>query len=203
MRSSIFLRASSERSLVHVFLIEAFALILVPSIKSVVEICVQYGMSTRRIIYIKNDLGLNLPIYAFDIVDEVKFFSLDEAVLRLEDLTDRFETSVLGKYPPGLIYLDAHPYKLLKEIISEVLKDGRFILVIHDCGRGLYNRYMPITRKENHLITSLTGMWERHVLAELLGIKNPADLQINDTTTTNYRLRIFSTKHGLTVLLPK
>jgi hypothetical protein len=170
---------------------------------TIVEIGTQYGKSTRRIIDIKDLMKTNSRVICYDVVDEVKHFTPDEAQLILNDVTHTFRQDVLGAYAPGMIYLDAHPYHLLKNVISEFLSyPGDCILAIHDCSRGLCNPNMTLSRDELN-ITSNTGVWERHVLAEIFGVKNPMSDQLDDIYTSTHHLKVFGTPHGLAVIQPK
>jgi len=173
------------------------------SVGSIVEIGTQYGKSTRRIIDMKKKLGVNAPILCYDIVDNVKYFERNEADLRLQDLTHTFRSEIFEKLSPGLIYLDAHPYGLLENVIGEVLKDGRWIIAVHDCGIGLCNPNMTIPKSVYEYITSRTGLWERHVLAKMFNLKRPEDPSLNNCANQTHRLRIFSTFHGLAVIVPR
>jgi len=171
---------------------------------NVVEIGTQYGKSTRRIIDIKNALNLNSQVTCFDIEDQVRFFESQEAQLILKDVTHTFQHDVLETCAPEVIFLDAHPYYLLRNVISGVLDapKGGCILVIHDCAKGLCNPSMRQS-KDDPNVTSTLGVWERHVLAEIFGIANPLSEQLDDIETVTHRLKIFGTPHGLAVIMPK
>lgn len=169
---------------------------------TVVEIGTQYGRSTRRIIDMKRHLGLDARIVCFDVVDQVRFFDRAEAELVLRDVTDDVAATVLDAYPSGLIYLDAHPYALLQDVIRAVLADGRWALAIHDCAAGLCNPRMTIGRDVQD-VTSKSGVWERHVLADIFGVADPLAARLDDLETPTHRLRVFGTPHGLAVILPR
>ena len=62
---------------------------------------------------------------------------------------------------------------------------------------------MRISKEDSALITSRTGHWERHVLAEIFGVDNPLDSSLDDRETETHRLRVFETPHGLAVIMPK
>jgi len=172
--------------------------------RTIVEIGTQYGKSTRRLIDMVALLGLDAEVVCFDIANEVQHFAPDEAKLILEDVSGAFRTKVLDAYQPGFIYLDAHPYYLLKEVISEVIKSNPgSVLAVHDCGRGLCNPKMKISKDDPANISSLTGHWERHVLAEVVGIVDPLSEALDQLSGDGWRLRVFSTQHGLAVILPQ
>ena len=169
----------------------------------IVEIGTQFGKSTRRIIDMVAFLGLESRITCFDIADEVRFFKPDEADLILKDVTDSFREDVLAAIGPQLIFLDARPYHLLRNVISECLAwPGDWVLAIHDCAPGLCNPDMRSQSKEDLNISSATGCWERHVLAELFGAAEPAGKGLNSSVVGGRELRIFDTPHGLAVIKP-
>jgi|SRR3989338_572371 len=166
---------------------------------SIVEIGTQFGKSTRRLIDIKKRLGLDIPVHTYDIHDVVKYFTKDEATLHVKDLTHSFKQDVLDALPPGLLNVDVHVYALLENVFRQVIEDGRWIVAIHDCGMGLYNPHMPFRHSHTEFITSTSGVWMRHVLAKVFNVGQD---KLADCAKNGYRLRIFSTQHGLGVLVP-
>jgi hypothetical protein len=169
----------------------------------IVEIGTQHGRSTRRVLDMLGLLERRREVICFDIEDQVDSFSSEEATLRIEDLTGRFRETVLDQIAPGLVYLDAHPYHLTKEVITDVLDhaDG-CVLAIHDCGRALCNPNMELD-KDDLNITSATGHWERHVLCEVFGVADPMTDEIDHQETRTHSLTIMQTTHGLGVIVPR
>jgi len=170
--------------------------------RSAVEIGTQYGKSTRRILDMIAWLGVDCRLACFDTVDQVRFFRPAEAELVLTDVTGRFREQVLQARRPQLIFLDAHPYPLLKEVITATMAANDCVLAIHDCGPGLCNPRMTLPRS-NPNVTSSTGVWERHVLAEIHDVDDPLSRKLDDLATPTYHLRIFETPHGLAFLVPR
>lgn len=171
--------------------------------RTIVEIGTQHGKSTRRLIDLKNLLGLDGKIVCLDVADVVRHFAPAEAELMVENVTGRFAERVLRTYAPGLLFLDVHAYPLLREALVETLADpGRWLVALHDCGRGLCNPRMTLA-KDDPNVSSSTGVWERHVLAEVFGVADPLSERLDDLETATRRLRIFSTPHGLAVILPQ
>ena len=169
---------------------------------AVAEIGTQHGKSTRRILDAITDLGSNTRVVCFDTADAVRHFDPREAELVVGDLTGRFRRDVLEAYRPGLVFLDAHPYGLLREAVTEAMADpGGCVLAVHDCARGLCNPHMTLSRDDPN-VTSLTGVWERHVLAEVFGVGDPLSPRLDDVSTPTHRMRIFDTPHGLAVVIP-
>jgi len=184
------------------FLLYLAVLLLQP--RSVVEIGTQYGKSTRRILDLLKFAGLEAcQVTCFDIKNQVKYFSHDEAHLVIQDVSNDFRFRVLEQLEPGLIFLDAHPYRLLFNAVTEFLNwssTHSSILAIHDCSPLLYNPRMKINKGELDKITSQTGVWERHVLSEVFTIPN---VSLDDISTSTYRSKIFKTQHGLALIMPK
>src|SRR5262249_54050436 len=119
------------------------------------------------------------------------------------NLAGCFRKEVLGAFEPGLLYVDVHGYGLLREVLTETLAGpGTWALALHDCGRGLCNPQMTLARDDPN-VTSLTGVWERHVLAEVFGVDDPLDTRLDRLETSTHRVQIFDTPHGLAVILPR
>ena len=172
------------------------------SVEAIVEIGTQFGKSARRLIDIKTHLQLHSKLICYDVHNEVRFFDPSEAVLLEKDITDDVESAITLKYASGLVFLDARPYKLIENVVRAVTKSNNWILVIHDCTRGLCKPNMAIDRSSLN-ISSTTGVWERHVLAEVFGFEHPLSKKLDRFSTTELEVCIFETQHGLCVILPK
>lgn len=168
-----------------------------------IEIGTHQGKSTRRILDSIAHLQLETAVSCFDIEDLVEYFGPHEASLMLRDVTDSVAQDILDRYAPGIIYLDAHPWQLLKNVITAVLRREDWLLAIHDCSPILCNPNMTISKDEPGLITARTGHWERHVLAEFFGLDDPLDARLNELETDTHLLRVFGTQHGLGAVVPK
>jgi hypothetical protein len=179
-----------------------YAALAITRPRTIVEIGTQYGGSAGRIIDIANSLRIDSRLVCFDVEHAVTHFCRDEAELIIEDVTGQFREKILEPYDPEFIFLDAHPYYLVKNVIAETLNSARHhILAIHDCSRELCNRRMRIS-KDDPRVTSKTGVWERHVLAEEFEVEDPLSQQLDFPETSTHRLRIFDTQYGLAVILP-
>jgi len=170
---------------------------------ALIEIGTHQGKSTRRILDSLGRLQLQTRVTCFDIEDLVRYFDPGEATLLLRDVTDSVEQDILDRYAPGIIYLDAHPWRLLKNVIVAVLRREDWLLAIHDCSPILCNPRMTIPKDEPSLITARTGHWERHVLAEVFGLDDPLDTRLNELETDTHLMRVFGTQHGLGLVMPK
>lgn len=171
--------------------------------ENLIEIGTYQGGSTRRILDSINQLQLDTAVYTYDIEDMVRHFKPDEARLILRDVSGRVDEEILDRYPPGIIYLDAHPWQLLQDVLRAALKRDDWILAIHDCSPILCNPRMTIPKDEPRLISARTGHWERHVLADVFGVEDPLDKQLDKLETQSHALRIFGTQHGLALIMPK
>jgi len=169
----------------------------------IVEIGTQYGRSTRRILDMLDWMGLQRDVVCYDTVDQVEHFTPQEAELRVEDLTGRFRSAVLEDLGPGIVFLDAHPYHLTKEVVETMLADAHdSVLLIHDCGKALCNPDMTLA-KDDLNITSATGHWERRVLCEVFGVDDPMTDEIDYRETPTHTLTVMQTTHGLGVVVPR
>lgn len=168
----------------------------------VVEIGTQYGKSTRRILDLFSYLHMPVKVSCFDIADELRFVRREEVRLNIRDITGQAREIVFDGMAPGLTYLDARPFALLKDVIGAFLawSPGRpVLLAIHDCTPHLYNPKMKVARDDPAAVGSHTGVWERHVLSELFATPNE---RLDDVRTATHRLRVFGTPHGMALIAP-
>jgi glycosyltransferase involved in cell wall biosynthesis len=161
------------------------------------------GRSARRLLDMRDALGLDAPLACFDAADRAEHLRAGEAEVTVRDLAGRFQADVLDGRPAGLAFLDVHPYALLAESVAAVLADTRgWVLAIQSCGRGLCNPHMAVARGDPD-VTTLTGLWERYVLAEAFGLADPLDTRLDEAETPTHRLRVFDTPHGLALIVPR
>ncbi len=170
---------------------------------NLIEIGTYHGGSTRRILDSIEELQLDTAVFTYDIEDMVRHFRPDEAELILRDVSGRVDEEIFDRYPPGIIYLDAHPWQLLQDVARAALKREDWILAIHDCSPILCNPRMTIPKDEPRLISARTGHWERHVLADIFGVEDPLDERLDKLETESHSLRIFGSQHGLALIMPK
>ncbi len=167
--------------------------------RNFVEIGTQYGKSTRRILDIRKRHRLGFKTTCFDVEKYEVLFQKNEADLVLHDVTEDFEVEVLQKYSPEVIFLDARPYPLLKNVVSGIMKNQwRGVLLIHDCAPGLCNPDQSPDRDNVH--SDNQGLWERIALARIAGIEDPRSVLLDDCRFQGYHLHIFNTSHGMAVL---
>lgn len=169
---------------------------------NVVEIGAQHGKSTRRILDLLAGLELDAAVTCFDVVDELHYVGHDEVKLVLKDVTNSFTATVLTPLAPGLIYLDAHPYSLVRNVVKEFVawsQEKRAILAIHDCSPAMYNPHMWGDREDYRTISSRTGVWERYALGDVFAASPAA---VDDIRTATHRLRVFATRYGLALVAP-
>lgn len=169
----------------------------------IVEIGPYSGKSTRRIIDLLHFLNLETKVTCFDIEDHLQFVERHEVSLIIKDVTNNFVATVLTPIAPDLIFLDARPHALLHTVISEFViwsQTHPALLAIHDCTPGLYNPHMRIAKDRPEIVSSQTGVWERHVLAEVFAAPHTA---IDNLKTPSHHLRVFGTPHGLAMIAPR
>jgi predicted O-methyltransferase YrrM len=169
---------------------------------TLIEIGTLQGKSTRRLIDIRNSISKNTKIVCYDIVDKLHYIDKNEVTFNQINITGKI-LKVLDQYNDGIIYLDAHPYDLTSETILAVLQNKHWHLIIHDCGKHLYNPNMLIPKDRPDLITSLTGHWERHILSDIFRVNDPLSDDLNNTETATHKLKIFDTTHGICAITPK
>ncbi|MCI5217612.1 MAG: hypothetical protein D3914_00080 [Candidatus Electrothrix sp. LOE2] len=169
---------------------------------SIIEIGTYYGKSTRRIIDMKKMLGLEAPVTCYDICNDVSFFKPEEAKLVLADITPD-PTKFLSEHSaPQFIFFDARPYDLIKNVVLSCLNElPEAVMIMHDCSPSLCRREMETDRSDLD-ISSSTGVWERHVLAECFNVSDPISHKLNSIATSTHQLIIFDTEHGLALLVP-
>jgi len=184
---------------------EAFLIYLLLKVhkpRTIVEIGTQHGRSTRRIIDMCNWLELQVQIHCFDIANSVQFFAPHEARLIVKDVTNSFDRDVAQELAPDFIFVDARPYHLLRNVLGHCMAGMRPIPVaVHDCGRHLCVKSMSLSKNDLN-VSSATGVWERHVLAELFCVEDPLSEQLNHVELARHSLSIFPTRHGLAVINP-
>ncbi len=170
---------------------------------SLADVGTRSGKSARRLLDIRAALGLDAPLTCFDGRDQIEHLRPDEAAVAVGDLRGRFREAVFDPAPPGLAFLDLHDRAVLRESVAATLADRRgWVLAVQCCGRGLCNPHMAVAEDDPN-VTTLTGLWERYVLAEAFGVVDPLDPRLDAAETPTHRLRVFDTPHGLAVILPK
>ena len=98
--------------------------------KNVMEVGVQYGCSTAIFLEIARWLDLEINLHSWDIEDLVKYPSKKNFTLHLENITGR-EKEVIKEYKPDVIFIDVHPYKLVKNLMA-VCMDNKIDFMMHD-----------------------------------------------------------------------
>lgn len=98
--------------------------------KTILEFGVQYGCSTRMFIEIAKSLGYKLNLHSWDIEEGYRFVKSNQFTFHKEDITGR-EKKIIEEYKPNLIFLDAHPYNLTKNLM-ELCVDKKINFMAHD-----------------------------------------------------------------------
>ena len=133
------------------------------------EVGVNYGCSTRAFYEMSKWAGLEMDLHAWDIVDMVRYIDKDKFALHIEDITGE-EVKSFDKYDPDLVFLDAHPYDITKNIMELCLK-RRINFMTHDVAF----RVFEASRNRTNGFTNrniLKGVaWELYLLGALINTK--------------------------------
>lgn len=182
---------------------EAFLLCLVLSIDRPSAILVlegEGGRSLRRIIDLRDFLGLGCLILTAGGDSHRPLVAPHEFDPLPGGLPPGQLAETVAANGIGLVYLDRHEPDLLRETIALALDaDSNVVVALHDCGPGQCNAAMRIDRDAAE-VTSATGVWQRHLLAESLGVDDPTGSDLDELATATHRVRIFPTTHGLALV---
>jgi hypothetical protein len=185
---------------------EAFVLYAILSVRrprSLVAIGSRDGRAVRRLLDMRRSLALTFPTICVDVENRDSEFNIEEVEHELREGAGRIRVAVLDRHDAGLIFLDARDYGLLREVVNETLVDARgWIVAIQSCGRGLCNPRSTLDKNDAR-VTTLTGLWDRYVLADAFGVSDPLDPRLESIDSARHRLRILETPHGLGVIVPK
>jgi hypothetical protein len=169
----------------------------------VVELGVQYGVSSRLWKEALKRYVLAHELVLCDLEDKRRFISNDECTFLQADartvLPDLFASGQVG-----ILHNDAHPYDLIKWSVQMGLEHQVPVFTFHDVGRGPRG---PFKRSSYALSSNLKmqhnvnwseyGHWERHVMAELF---DETILDRDSVENSHYRLHLFDSLFGLGVV---
>jgi len=167
----------------------------------VVQIGLDDGRATRRIIDLLRFLALPDKLLGFGDRDSIMY--VDPAEIELQDLSavSEWDVNSLENGRGGVVIVDCHRREIVLEILSRIRQTtAEWSLVLHDCGIGLCNPQMS-DFSQDRPVSSATGVWQRHLLAEAFGVADPRSFELHDCRREFDRLRIFETQHGLGVVL--
>jgi len=160
------------------------------------EFGVQYGCSTRFFLELSNHLNLNVVLHSFDIKNNVKYAEFKQFFMHIQDITEHVD-SVFKELPkPDLVFLDAHPYQLTKNIMKKCLKN-QINFMTHDVSQEIGKiRASKRTNQFTNFSPSTGAEWELYTICELIS----QDLW----TSTSYHndkidVKIITGKYGLAI----
>jgi hypothetical protein len=137
--------------------------------QTMIELGTQYGCSTKIFVEIANFFGYKLNMHAFDIRDRIRSSIVDrnEFHLHIEDITDK-ELETLDLYSPDLVFLDAHPYKLTKNMVNACLRK-QINFMCHDISLDVHEK----ARQQSNNFTNfdIYVAWELYVIAKIISDK--------------------------------
>jgi len=150
---------------------------------NILEFGTQYGCSTRAFLEIANWIGYKINLHSWDISDQVRCVNKKDFKLHIGDLTGREETIL--KHAPNLVFLDAHPYALTKNIMKICLRD-KIDFMCHDVSMDIYERAKQRSSDFTNKSPQTKAEWELYILQELISKDILAkDFFENDILTVN------------------
>jgi hypothetical protein len=170
----------------------------------VVELGVNRGISARLW---KEALKTYVPDHQLILCDlyDLRQFITDEEARFIK--ADAFQSlpQIFEEYTVDVLHNDAHPYDLIRWSMLEAMEHKVPCLTFHDVGQGPRGPYRAASAKlsmEERMAQSSNwaeyGLWERHVMAELLA----PDLASKDwAKTTEWECQIFDSLLGFGVAL--
>lgn len=165
--------------------------------KRIFEFGVQYGCSTRFFLELSEFLKLPLELHSFDISNNVKYADPEKFKLHIKDITTNVDETFNELGYPDLVFLDAHPYKITKNLMNKCLNE-RIDFMAHDVSQKI-GRIRASKRTNNFTNFSIdTGAeWELYTLCELIS----KDLWNNDNYMSNdLQVKIITGRYGLGIV---
>ena len=182
----------------------AWALIKHTRPKVVVELGVQYGISSRLW---KEALKAYVPEHELILCDleDKRYFIDDNECTFLRADARQVLPQLFASGEVGLLHNDAHPYDLIHWSVAEALRHKVAVLTFHDVGRGPRGPFKLASSqlsKEQRLANNENwaqyGTWERHVMAEVFDNKV---LHQDSVVGGSYRIQIFDSLFGFAVVM--
>ena len=132
------------------------------------EFGTQKGCSAAVFLQIGKYFGIKMDLHSWDIKDLVQksVVNKKDFTLHIEDITNR-ERVVFDKYRPNLVFLDAHPYELTKNIVSICL-ERKIDFMCHDVSLDIYERTKNRTCNLSDKSNGNGGTWELPIMGELI-----------------------------------
>lgn len=161
------------------------------------EFGTQYGCSTAVFLQIAKHLEININLHSWDVMDIVKKDIVDKRdfSLHIENITGR-EKFIFNEYKPNLVFLDAHPYDLTKNIVSICL-ERKIDFMCHDVSPEIYERTKRQTDNFINKSIKTKAAWELLILMELI---SESLLTSNGFTNDKIRVNCIRDKYGLAII---
>jgi len=163
--------------------------------KTILEFGVQFGCSTRVFIEIAKWLNYKINLHSWDIIDIVNCADKRDFTMHVENITNK-ENSILV-HNPDLIFLDAHPYILTKNLIVICLKN-KINFMCHDV--SFANIATLKKSSDSFKNKKAYGAWESYVLSELVSPKILTDDCYEDDKVI---VKCIRDLHGLAIVQNK
>jgi len=137
--------------------------------KVILEFGTQFGCSTRVFLEIAKWLEYEVQLHSWDIVNVVKPKCVNQKdfSLHIEDITHK-TTKIINRHNPDLVFLDAHPYKLTKNLMDECL-NRKITFMAHDIGFEVGKKRAAV-RSDNftNFSNDTKTEWELYLLCNLI-----------------------------------
>jgi len=133
---------------------------------TIFEFGAEYGVSAFAFLEMANWLKIKVDFHSWDIVDRIKCVDKTRLQYHLDDITGR-EHIEFDKYKPDLVFLDAHPYVLTKNIIKICLS-RKINFMCHDVGLNIWEKAKHFSNNFTSGFTHCRVAWELYVLMELI-----------------------------------
>lgn len=172
--------------------------------KVIVELGVQYGVSSRLWKEALKAYVPNHELVLCDLEDKRRFIGDDECTFLQADARQVLP-KLFASGEVGILHNDAHPYDLIHWSVTEAIRHNVPVLTFHDVGRGPRTSFKisssQLSQEEKLANTEYSaqyGHWERHVIAEIFDER----ILSEDTIITNsHRIQIFDSLFGFGVVL--
>jgi hypothetical protein len=133
---------------------------------TILEFGVQHGCSTRAFLDMAAWSNLEIDLHSWDIKDTVRHVDKKRFSLHIEDICGR-ESDVFDKYDPDLVFLDAHPHDLTRNLMQECLK-RKVDFMCHDVCYAIGHDAAKLRSNNWTKKNTLDVQWELYHLCDLV-----------------------------------
>jgi len=131
---------------------------------TILEFGVQFGCSSKAMLDMSRWLKLNTSLHSWDTKKIFRYVEENEFTFHHENVTEK-EPQCIDKYKPDLLFIDAHHYPLVKNLIKLCLQ-RKINFIIHDTIKSLVDNCRE--NSNNFTDTSKPLHWEIVTLGQLV-----------------------------------